>query len=95
MNGYVTLGYEHSGLSFYRYCFDHRAATGFAGNASLEQISRRVADKWVSDLTVGGPRVIRSMVDWDALRDTATKGVWLDPRNRLGKDPALVPRNPS
>lgn len=75
----------HWGMSILAYPFFTDIASiigrllALQGNASLEQISRRVADKWGERSTVewAGPRVIRSMVDWDALRDTAAKGVYV------------------
>lgn len=55
------------------------------GNASLSQISRRVAETWGdrSTLQRAVQRVCRSFVAWGVLQEGATRGVYEPPRTTL------------
>ena len=56
------------------------------GQANLSQIFRRMTETWGdrSTLPRAVQRVLRSMVQWGALREGGEKGIFISPARRIG-----------
>lgn len=64
------------------------------GSLTLAVLSRRLAGRWGARSTLlrAVQRIVRSMVQWDVLRDTATPGYFAGPTgpHRVGADVGLI-----
>jgi hypothetical protein len=63
------------------------------GNASLAQVTRRVAEQWGDRESVQrtARQAVRTMVEWDALTETATKGVYQTSKSAHAVETRVVP----
>ena len=96
-DGPDTRLWLHWGMTLVAYPFfrDIADITGrlltLQNEVSLEQVYRRLAERWGERSTVrrASQRVVRSMVDWGVLQDTAVKGVYI-PAAKKGPASASV-----